>query len=312
MHNTSESLWFDGPKRVAFKTRSVLPPQDKEVVIETLYSGISHGTEMLVYRGQVPQGLKLDLSIPTMEGSFSFPIKYGYSNVGRVVKTGKGVETLLVDDLVFVHAPHETIYVIPEDSAVKLDHGIAPELGIFIANLNTALNCILDSEFRFGENVIIFGQGVIGLLLTQLFKRAGASCIFTIDTIAKKRALSLQVGADISFDPEKDDIVSEIRRHTRGVGADLAVEVSGSPEALEMALKVVAFESTVIVASWYGNKRVPLTLGNEFHRGRIKIKSSQVSTMSASLIPRWNLERRMTLALMLLPTLTLRDFITHV
>lgn len=280
--------------------------------MEALYSGISHGTEMLVYRGEVPQELELDSSLKTMKGSFSFPIKYGYSSVGKVVQLGPNACRLCVNDVVFVHHPHQTHYVASEEAVVRLAPGVAPILGVFTANLETAFNCLLDADIRPGETVAIFGQGVVGLLVTQLAKRFGAGRVFTVDGIAGRRGVSEAVGADVSIDPHEHDPAQAIRELTGGAGADVVVEASGAPEALDGAVASAAFEGLVVVVSWYGVKPVTLHLGREFHRQRVSIRSSQVSHLNPALRPRWNTGRRMETVLRLLSQLRLEELISDI
>ena len=309
---TSKGVWFVKEREVEIRESVLHPPKSGEILIKTLFSAISHGTEMLVYRGQVPKDLKLDLFIPTMEGSYAFPIKYGYSNVGEVVGTDPHKNSFKPGDIVFVHAPHETYYCVPAHLATPLSDEIPPKRGIFLANLETTINVVLDSGVHFGDNVVIFGQGVIGLLLVILFRRAGADKIFTVDRLERRRELSLLWGADFSYDPDDKNFIESIIMHTKGVGSDVVIEASGNPEVLNSALRVTAFQGTVVVVSWYGEKRTGLNLGNAFHRNRLVIKSSQVSNMDPTLAPRWSPKRRMDLALELLKEIPLEQLISHV
>jgi len=308
----SRSLWFSRAREVELREEEVGPPKGDEILVEALYSGISHGTEMLVYRGEVPQDLELDSSLQTMKGSFRFPIKYGYSSVGKVVQLGPEACSLDLDDVVFVHHPHQTHYVVSQDVAVRLPPKVPPILGVFTANLETAFNCLLDAGVRPGESVAIFGQGVIGLLVTQLVKRYGADRVFTIDGIARRRGASRELGADVTIDPHSHDPAQAIRELTGGAGADVVVEASGAPEALEGAIASAAFEGLVVVLSWYGIKPVTLHLGKEFHRQRLTIKSSQVSHLNPALGPRWSTRRRMETVLRLLPQLRLEELISDI
>lgn len=307
---TSRSLWFEGPRRIGFRETPLPPPQEGEIQVRALYSAVSHGTELLVYRGQVAPDLPLDIGLTTMEGSFRFPIKYGYASVGEVSAVGPGVTGLRSGDRVFVHYPHQTAYVVGASRAVKLPAGLPPGHGVFLATLETAFNVVLDSHIHIGETVAIFGQGVVGLLLTQLARRAGAEVIIAIDRFERRRALARQLGADIVLDPG-EDVAQLIRAHTDGRGADVVVEVSGAPEALAPAIRAVADQATVVVVSWYGTKSVTLPLGEEFHRGRLMLKSSQVSRLDPSLLPRWTLDRRLQTALRWLPHLALDPLISH-
>jgi len=304
----ARALWFTAPHTAELRPESVPSPGPGEVRIKTTASAISHGTEMLVYRGEVPPDLPLDL--PTLAGSFSFPIKYGYASVGRVLDAGAGVDYLSPGDLVFVHHPHQDAFVVPSDLPVRLPEGLDPTLGLFFANLETAINVVHDAPLRLGETALVFGQGVVGLLVTQLLRLAGAERVITVDPIEERRTLALEVGADEALEPA-GDLRERILERTSGRGADLAVEVSSSGAALQAAVEAVAAEGTVVVASWYGTKPVTLSLGGHFHRGRVRLRSSQVGRINPELGPRWDRARRTEAALELLPRLRLEELVSH-
>ena len=263
---------------------------------------------MLVYRGEVQADLPLDL--PTLEGSFSFPIKYGYATVGRVLDAGPGAGTLSIGDPVFVHHPHQGVFLVPAELPVRLPDGLDPALGLFFANLETALNVVHDAPLRLGETALVFGQGVVGLLVTRLLKLAGAERVLAVDPVEKRRELALEMGADEAFEPA-GDLRERLIEATSGRGADLAVEVSASATALQDAIDAVAAEGTVVVASWYGTKPVALSLGGHFHRGRIQLRSSQVGRISPELGPRWDRARRREAVLSMLPRLRLQSLFSH-
>ena len=304
----ARALWFTAPHTAELRPEKVLPPGPGGVRVKTIASAISHGTEMLVYRGEVPTDLSLDL--PTLAGDFSFPIKYGYATVGRVLDTGASVEHLFPDDLVFVHHPHQDAFVVPADLPVRLPDGIDSTAGLFLANVETALNVVHDTPLWLGETALVFGQGVVGLLLTQLLKLAGADRVLAVEPLRKRRELALEVGADEAFEPGKD-LASRIRAATAGRGADVAVEASSSGAALQAAVDAVAIEGTVVVASWYGTKPISLSLGGHFHRGRVRLRSSQVGRMNPELGSRWDRARRTEAALGLLPRLRLEELVSH-
>jgi 2-desacetyl-2-hydroxyethyl bacteriochlorophyllide A dehydrogenase len=263
---------------------------------------------MLVYRGQVPASLPLDL--PTLRGGFEFPIKYGYASVGRVVEAGSDVRGLQVGEIVFTLHPHQEEYVVPATLPVPLPPELPPEAGVFLANAETAVNVLLDAAPRLGERVAIFGQGVVGLLITQLLRRTGAGLVVAVDALPKRRELALRIGAHVALAPD-DDVPARLRELTGGTGADLAIEVSGNGAALDQAIATVAFQGTVVVCSWYGTKPVSLVLGDHFHRGRVRLVSSQVGHIDPALQPRWDYARRLALARDLLAELQLAPLITH-
>jgi 2-desacetyl-2-hydroxyethyl bacteriochlorophyllide A dehydrogenase len=303
----ARALWFTAPRTATLRAEAVGPPGPSEVRVETIASAVSAGTEMLVYRGEVPRDLRLDL--PTFAGSYAFPIKYGYAAAGRVLDTGSGVEYLSPGDPVFVHHPHQEIFVVPAQMPVRLPDDLDPVLGVFSANLETALNIAHDTPMRLGENALIFGQGVVGILVALLLKLAGAEPVLVVDPLKERRELALAAGADGAFEPgESNDRIMEI---TGGRGADVAVETSGSGAALQSAIDAVATEGTVVVASWYGTKPVTLALGGHFHRGRVRLRSSQVGRIDPALAPRWDRVRRMDTVLGLLGRLKLGALISH-
>jgi 2-desacetyl-2-hydroxyethyl bacteriochlorophyllide A dehydrogenase len=297
MHR-ARAAWITAPRTVELRCEEDRPLAAGEVRVRTLLSGISHGTEMLVYRGQAPAELAFDL--PTFAGSFALPIKYGYAAVGEVVEMGHGVAaTLAVGDLVFVHHPHQTELRVDAALPVRLPADVGPERGVFLANLETALNVVLDAHARFGERVVVFGQGVVGLLVTQLLLRSGVSVV-AVDGYEQRRRLAARFGARAVAPDE-----------LRETAADVTIEISGNPAALQAAIDATAVEGTVVVASWYGTKPVQLQLGGRFHRHRLRLVSSQVSRLDPALAPRWDRERRMQLAVDLLPQLDLESLITH-
>jgi 2-desacetyl-2-hydroxyethyl bacteriochlorophyllide A dehydrogenase len=303
----ASALWFTAPRTAALRAETVGPPGPGEVRVETIASAVSAGTEMLVYRDEVPHDLPLDL--PTLAGGYAFPIKYGYAAAGRVLDTGRGVENLSPGDPVFVHHPHQEVFVVPAQMPVRLPDDLDPVLGVFSANLETALNIVHDTPLRFGETALVFGQGVVGVLVALLLKLAGAETVLVVDPLEERRSLALAAGADGAFAPgELNDRVMEI---TGGRGVDVAVETSGAGAALQSAIDAVATEGTVVVASWYGVKPVTLALGGHFHRGRVRLRSSQVGRSNPALAPRWDGARRMETVLGLLGRLKLKELISH-
>jgi len=197
---TGVSVWFSSPRGLELRSETLPEVGAYDVRVEATASAISHGTEMLVFRGQVPDGLELDL--PTLRGSFAFPIKYGYASAGRVVEIGSDVRCLALGDAVFVHHPHQSTYVVPADMPVRLPEEFKddPTLGVFLANIETAANVVIDAAPRLGERVAVFGQGVVGLLITQLLRLTGVSQILVVEPVARRRELACEVGADVALE----------------------------------------------------------------------------------------------------------------
>ena len=289
------------------REETVPSPGPGEVRVETIASAVSAGTEMLVYRGEVPQDLPLDL--PTLRGSYAFPIKYGYAVAGRVLDTGSNAGHLYPGDPVFVHHPHQEAFVVPATMLVRLPDDLDPLLGVFSANLETALNVVHDTPLSLGETALVLGAGVVGLLVARLLKLAGAGAVLVVDPLERRRKLALAAGADGAFGSEGAN--GRVMDLTGGRGVDVAVEVSGSGAALQAAIEAVATEGTVVVASWYGTRPIALDLGGRFHRGRVSLRSSQVGQLNPELQPRWDRERRTETVIGLLDRLDLRDLISH-
>lgn len=303
MHpQNARAVWIVAPRQVAIRSEPVPPLGPGQVCIAAIASAISHGTEMLVYRGLVDPELPLDL--PTFAGGFAFPIKYGYACVGQVLAVGPGVNEFAPGDQVFALHPHQSLFLAPVEFVTRLPPELDPALGVFFANTETALNVAHDAAPRLGETTLVFGQGVVGLLVTQTLRLAGATRVIVVEPDAARRALALALGADAALAPSPT-LVDDVRAHNQGRLADLAVEVSGSPAALQAAIDTVLDEATVVVASWYGRKPVTLDLGGRFHRGRIRLRSSQVGRLAPETLPRWDHARRAATVAALLPRLQL-------
>ena len=303
-----DAVWFAAPGVAEIRAEAPQPVGPADVRVHTVVSGLSAGSELLVYRGLAPSDLPPDL--PTVAGDFGLPIKFGYASVGTVVEAGADVAGLEVDDLVFAHHPHQTEYVVPSDFPVRLPKDVPVERGVFAANLETAATVVLDANPRLDDAVLVVGQGIVGLLVTMLLKRVGARPVIAVDLHPGRRDAAVRAGADRAL-ALGDGLVTEALELTGGRGVDVAVEASGSPAALQSCIDAMAFGGAVVVASWYGTREVRLALGGAFHRRRLRLVSSQVSTLDPSLSPRWSRERRTDLVRALLAELPLEDLISH-
>jgi len=192
------AVWFPRARSVELRTEQLATTGPSDVRVHAVLSAISHGTEMLVYRGEVDPDLPLDL--PTLAGGYGFPLKYGYASVGRVVSLGKDVTGLHEGDLVFALHPHQDEYVIAGSLVRRLPDGTTPEQGVFLANLETAINVVLDAKPHLGEVVAVFGQGVVGLLVTQLLRRSGARVV-AVEPSAVRRSFAERCGAEAVISP---------------------------------------------------------------------------------------------------------------
>jgi 2-desacetyl-2-hydroxyethyl bacteriochlorophyllide A dehydrogenase len=314
--STVKSVFVTGPRKIEVRDVEPVEPGPGQVRIRTIATGISAGTEMNVYRGFAPQWRKKQdpatrLFVPADEPEWTYPIPYGYANVGRVEGVGEGVTRLRQGQLVFSYTAHASAVVAPEQRVVPLPELERPEHGVFLANINTALNGVLDARPPLRACVAVFGLGVIGQLVTRMLRQLGPRTLVVVDRAASRRELALAGGADHAVDPEVEPVAEAVRGLTAGRGADIAIEVSGASPALNEAIRTVGVNGTVIAMSWYGGSFENLDLSGEFHHNRVRVISSQVGAVSPDLTPLWGPERRMAEAIELLPRLDLDDLISH-
>lgn len=299
----ARTVQFVAPRELSVAEVDVAEPDTGEVLVRTLYSGISSGTELLAYRGEIDPDVPVDETIGPLGGTFSYPFRYGYSCVG-VVERSKG--RLAPGTLVFALHPHQDRFVCPAGDAVPLP-GIDPRVATLFPLVETALQVTLDAGPVFGDAVVVMGLGAVGHLSAVLLQRAGGRVI-AVDPATRRRTLATDSGIDAVAPADAPGRVGET---THGRGVPLVVEASGNPGALRDALPLLAHEGTALVASWYGIKPATLPLGAEFHRRRLTIRSTQVSTIPARLSDRWTIGRRRARVVELLTNLPLDRLATH-
>lgn len=309
------ALYFTAPRQVEIREEDVPPLEAGEAMVRTRYSAISAGSEMLIYRGEAPEGLAADDKIAALAGALKFPLKYGYAVVGEVVEVGEGVAETWVGREVFAFNPHESVFVARVEEMIPIPEDIPLEEASLLANMETAVNLVMDGQPMLGEGVVVFGQGIVGLLTTALLGEHPLAQLITLDGYASRREASLALGASHSLAAGGADVVEEVRallRDGRGYeGADLVYELSGRPETLDQAIGVAGFDGRVVVGSWYGVKRANLELGEHFHRNRVQVVSSQVSTLTPVLRGRWSRERRFAVAWEAMGRIGLGRLISH-
>ena len=309
------SLYFIRPGQVAIREESLPGPGADQVAVRTGLSAISSGTEMLVYRGQFPEGLPVDASITSLSGGFAYPLKYGYAAVGRVIETGSQAGAEWIGRRVFAFQPHTSGFIARVEELIPIPDDIDDEDAVFLANMETAVNLLLDGAPLIGERVVVFGQGIVGLLTAALLALCPLESLITLDRFERRRRASLELGATASLDPTLPDISVRVLGASGGTGegsgVDLIYELSGSPAALDQAIGVTGFGGRVIIGSWYGKKRAPIDLGGRFHRSRIRLISSQVSTLAPELSGRWSKQRRLDVAWKMLRRIKPSQLITH-
>jgi 2-desacetyl-2-hydroxyethyl bacteriochlorophyllide A dehydrogenase len=306
----NESLWFVSPGEVEIRQEKLPEPQAGQVLVRTRLSGVSAGSEMLIYRGQFPDDLTLDENIPALAGKFGYPVQYGYACVGEVVQLGTQVDPDWQGKTVFAFQPHRHYFLSTTSDLLPLPDDLAIEDALFLPNMETAVTLVQDGNPRIDEDVIVFGQGVVGLLVTALLAAFPLHRLVTLDNFPARRMESLEMGASASLDPVAPDCAERVKSLLPS-GVDLAFELSGSPAALNQAIATTRFSGRVVIGSWYGQKHTDLALGGRFHRSRIQLISSQVSTIAPELSGRWDKSRRFATAWDFIRRVRPSRYITH-
>jgi threonine dehydrogenase-like Zn-dependent dehydrogenase len=291
---SATACWLIEPGRAELRQETLPPPQTGEVQVRTLHSAISRGTEMLVFRGEVPPSEYQRMRAPFQVGDFPGPLKYGYSSVGLVEQ---GPDALLGRTVFCLH-PHQSRFVVTADAVHPLPDGVPAGRAVLAALMETAINALWDAAPRVGDRIAVVGAGTLGLLVTWLAARLPGCTVQAVDTQAARRSIVEQLGAGFA----SPDAAQE--------GADLVLHASGQPAGLVTALRLAGFESTVVELSWYGTRDVALPLGEAFHARRLRLQSSQVGHVAAAQRSRWPPRRRLALALSLLREPALDALIT--
>jgi 2-desacetyl-2-hydroxyethyl bacteriochlorophyllide A dehydrogenase len=312
---TRRALYFTAPCQIAIRTEELAGPAAGQVLVQTLVSAISPGTELLIYRGQAPTDMAADETIAALAGNLAFPLKYGYAAVGRVTAVGSAAEEAWQDRLVFAFHPHESHFLAVPAELLPVPATLAYEDAVFLPNMETAVNFLMDGQPLIGERVVVFGQGIVGLLTTALLAPYPLACLLTLDRYAQRREHSLALGAQTSLDPEMPHIQARLQSCLQegdgAAGADLTYELSGNPGALDQAIATTGFDGRIVIGSWYGQKQTELNLGGRFHRSRIRLISSQVSTIAPAWTGRWTKSRRLKVAWQMLERVRPARLITH-
>jgi 2-desacetyl-2-hydroxyethyl bacteriochlorophyllide A dehydrogenase len=294
MSDDARAFWIAAPGRGEIRAESLPSPSAEDVEVRALFSGISRGTEALVFRGHVPASEYQRMRAPFQTGDFPGPVKYGYASVGRVVR-GPGE---LLDRHVFALYPHQTRYVVPSAAVHLLPDDVPPQRAVLAANLETAINGLWDAHPQIGDRIVVVGAGTVGSLAAWLAGRIHGCDVELVDVNPQRAAVARALGVRFSSAKTVSD------------GADVVIHASGSAAGLDLALRVAGFEATVVELSWYGDQVVPIALGQAFHARRLTIKSSQVGSVAAAQRARWDTRRRMQLALASLTDAALDVLIT--
>jgi len=308
-------LYFTAPHQVMVQQEGLPPPAAGQVLVQTLVSAISPGTELLIYRGQAPTDMVSDETIAALAGTLAFPLKYGYAAVGRVIEVGSPAEREWHGRLVFAFQPHASHFLSAPADLLPVPDSLTPEEAVFLPNMETAVNFLMDGHPIIGERVVVFGQGVVGLLTTALLARLPLSRLISLDRYPWRRQRSCDWGAHLSLDPAEAEVLARVQVYLQdgpgAPGADLTYELSGNPAALDPAIAVTGFHGRIVIGSWYGQKRADLDLGGRFHRSRLHLISSQVSTVAPEWAGRWTKSRRLHVAWQMLQQVRPAPLITH-
>lgn len=279
----ARALWTIAPGRAVLREEGLRAPRDGEVLVRTLFSGVSRGTERLVFEGKVPESEHARMRAPLQAGDFPFPVKYGYAAVGRI-EAGPAAR---IGETVFCLHPHQDRFLAPSAMCLALPPGLPPARAVLAANMETALNILWDARPLLGERALVIGAGIVGLLAARLLARIPGVAVALHDTDPAKAALAEAAGARFLAAPPEPDF-------------ELVVHASGAPAGLATALAACGFEGRILEASWFGARPVTLPLGEAFHAWRIALLSTQVGAVSPAMRGRRTHAERLGLALALL------------
>lgn len=284
-HGDFAALWYVAPGRAELREAPLASsPAPGMVRVRALFSGISRGTESLIFHGRVPESEFRRMRAPFQDGDFPYPVKYGYAAVGRVEQ---GPAALLGRAVFSLH-PHQAVYDLPETAVLPLPETVPPLRAVMGANMETALNAVWDGAAMPAGRIAVIGAGVVGVLVAFLTGRLPGAEVTLVDIDPTRAALAARLGVAFATP-------SQAPRD-----CDLVFHASGAPGGLDTALAAAGDEATVVEMSWYGEGHVPVALGGAFHSRRLRLISSQVGKIANSQRSRWDYRRRLSAALALL------------
>src|SRR6478735_6876232 len=282
-HETAHAFWLRGPGHGEIRPVALPEPGPGDVVVRTVRSGVSRGTETLVFRGGVPADQHATMRAPFQEGEFPGPVKYGYLSVGTVEQG----PAELRGRTVFCLYPHQTAYVVPADAVTVVPDGVPPGRAVLAGIVETAVNALWDAAPLIGDRIAVVGAGMVGCCVARLLSRFPIE-VMLVDVDPGRAGVAAAIGVDFALPADAAE------------GRDLVVHTSATSEGLQRSLDLLAPEGTVIDLSWYGDAEVRLSLGGSFHVGRLGIRSSQVGTVSPARSARRTTADRLALAVELL------------
>jgi len=289
----ARSLWYEAPGKADIRSDRINPAPNGNLTIETHYSGLSRGTERLVWSGSVPASEWQRMTAPYQDGSFPFPVKYGYSAAGVVVA---GPPEWIGRNTFALH-PHQDVFQLPLDAVIELPDGVPLRRATLAANMETALNALWDSGAAPGDKIVVVGAGIVGLLISYLAARLPGANVHVLDIAAERQQLVTALGATFhqsGCTPQSDPTESI------GDDADLVFHTSASAAGFNTAVATCGFEATLVEMSWYGDRDISVHLGGAFHSKRLRLIASQVGHVATNRRARWSHKRRLETAARLL------------
>ncbi|MEU5539164.1 zinc-binding alcohol dehydrogenase [Streptomyces sp. NPDC020362] len=294
MNRSARAFWLRSPGHGELRDITLADPAEGEVLVRTLFSGVSRGTETLVFRGGVPESQHAVMRAPFQEGDFPGPVKYGYLNVGIVEE---GPEAL-VGRTVFCLYPHQSRYVVPVNAVTVVPEKVPARRAVLAGTVETAVNALWDAAPRIGDRIAVVGGGMVGCSVAALLARFPGMRLQLVDADPARAKTAEALGVDFAAPA---DALGD---------CDLVIHASATEQGLSRSLELLAAEGTVVELSWYGDRRIALPLGEAFHSRRLTVRSSQVGTVSPAARPGRGYAERMALALDLLADPALDALVT--
>jgi NADPH:quinone reductase-like Zn-dependent oxidoreductase len=280
----ADAFWVVAPGAGEIRRAALPDPAPGDVVVRTLWSAVSRGTESIVFTGRVPPSEHARMRAPYQDGEFAAPVKYGYLNVG-VVEHGP---PRLLGRTVFCLYPHQTCYVVPADAVTVVPDGVPPARAVLAGTVETALNAVWDAAPLVGDRIAVVGAGMVGCCIARLLARFPAADVTLVDVDPQRAEVATALGAGFAEPPGAPR------------ECDLVVHASGTAAGLQLGLDLLRVDGTVLDVSWYGDSPVSLPLGGAFHSRRLTIRASQVGEVAAARRSTRTAADRLALALQLL------------
>jgi 2-desacetyl-2-hydroxyethyl bacteriochlorophyllide A dehydrogenase len=322
-------LWFTAPCCVEIREATLPEPGPNQVLVKTRYSAVSAGTELLVYRGQLPHSIALDSGLESLQRSTDYPLQFGYACIGEIQQTGSAVDPKWQGRQVFSFQPHASHFLACPDELQQVPDDLSPQDAVFLPNMETAVNLVQDGQPLVGERVVVIGQGIVGLLVSAILARYPLLLLAAVEGQPERQELARRMGVnqvyspaeataaagspERSFEssPERSSKNSSQPGQPTVADADLIFEVSGDPAALNLAIALSGYASRIVIGSWYGSKTAPIELGGKAHRNRLQLITSQVSTLAPALTGRWDKQRRFDVAWEMIRRVGPQQLISH-